>query len=397
MFLIITAVFPPEPVVSAKLSYDLASELSLKHDVTVISPRPTRPYGFKFELTEAEHNFKHQILRSFVCPQSNQFGRLRESFSFGRESRRYIIENHGKINVIYLNTWPLFGQYYVVRAAKRFNIPVIIHIQDIYPESLTKKPPLLGSLIRVFLLPIDKYVLKNSTKIIAISTKMSDYLIKTRWLDKSKVHVIQNWQDETAFTMCDEYKKDDRGSNEPFTFMYLGNIGPVAGVELLICAFANAGLDGCRLVIAGSGSMREDAIRRVQKNQEARIEFWDVPDGKVAEIQAKADVLLLPVRKGISISSIPSKLPAYMFSAKPIIASVERGSDAANMILNSGCGWVVSPDDEMELASTMREVKALPGTTLAKLGELGRSYALQHLSKKENLEKLVQTIKNAIN
>lgn len=33
--LLISAVFPPEPVVSANISYDLASSLSGKHDTTV--------------------------------------------------------------------------------------------------------------------------------------------------------------------------------------------------------------------------------------------------------------------------------------------------------------------------------------------------------------------------
>ena len=44
--LIISAVFPPEPVVSANLSRDLAEELSKNNQVTVLCPKPTRPNGF---------------------------------------------------------------------------------------------------------------------------------------------------------------------------------------------------------------------------------------------------------------------------------------------------------------------------------------------------------------
>jgi len=46
--LIVSAVFMPEPVVSAQLSEDIANELAVNHKVTVISPKPTRPFGFKF-------------------------------------------------------------------------------------------------------------------------------------------------------------------------------------------------------------------------------------------------------------------------------------------------------------------------------------------------------------
>jgi hypothetical protein len=49
MILLVTAVFPPEPVVSANLSFDIAGELAKKHEVTVISPKPTRPFNKVFD------------------------------------------------------------------------------------------------------------------------------------------------------------------------------------------------------------------------------------------------------------------------------------------------------------------------------------------------------------
>ena len=44
--LIISAVFPPEPVVSAQISYDLAENLCKQNEVTVLCPKPTRPFGY---------------------------------------------------------------------------------------------------------------------------------------------------------------------------------------------------------------------------------------------------------------------------------------------------------------------------------------------------------------
>lgn len=393
--LIISAVFPPEPVVSAKLSYDLASELSVKNKVMVVSPKPSRPYGFKFEQIAEALEFDHQILKSSVCPQANTFGRFRENYSFGRAGYGFISKNYKAINKIYAITWPLFAQYFVVRAAKRYKIPVIIHVQDVYPESLTRKNPFLGSLFRLFLLPIDKYVLRNSNEVIVVSEKMSANLIKTRELDKSKVHIIQNWQDEASFIIPEAMEEKNGRSDKHFTFMYLGNIGPIAGVDMLIDAFASAEMKMSRLVIAGSGSMKTTAIKKAQSYHEAKIEFWNVPEGKVAETQSKADVMLLPLKKGNSFSSVPSKLPAYMLSAKPIISSLDENSDTADIILMAGCGWVVPPDDNKALADKMREVSELPEQKLKELGENGRLYALENLSKGANLKKLVDIIEQA--
>jgi len=89
--LIVSAVFRPEPIVSARLSEDIAIELAVDHKVTVISPRPTRPFGFTFL---SKHNSKCYSLinlNSYTCPESNLFGRFKESYSFGL-AKSYLYE-----------------------------------------------------------------------------------------------------------------------------------------------------------------------------------------------------------------------------------------------------------------------------------------------------------------
>lgn len=57
MILLISAVFTPEPVVSASLTNDLALALSENLKVIVLTPKPTRPFGFSYtkELEEKGH------------------------------------------------------------------------------------------------------------------------------------------------------------------------------------------------------------------------------------------------------------------------------------------------------------------------------------------------------
>lgn len=388
--LVISALFPPEPVVSAKLSFDIATALS-DNNITIISPRPCRPLGFQFGKESKTFNFKHIQLNSYICPQSKLIGRFRESYSFGNYCSKFIKPNSQNIDVVYANTWPLMAQLLTVKAARKKNIPIIIHVQDVYPESLVNKLPVIGKILNWLLLPIDNYTLRNATKVIAISDKMKSYLVKTRKLDKKKVHVISNWQNEEEFIRFSQSKQGDNLNND-FTFMYLGNIGPVAGVDILIDGFVKANLTDCRLVIAGSGSQKETLQKKCTEQQLTNIEFWDVPDGKVPEIQDQADVMFLPIKKGAASSSIPSKLPAYMFSAKPIISCVDENSDTANAIREANCGWVLSPEDVNSLAQQMKEVISLPKEILTQKGESGFDYAIQNFSKKNNLQKIVTVI-----
>lgn len=387
--LIVSAVYPPEPVVSARLSSDLYKALIDEgKSAKVIHPKPTRPNGFKFnEDTTLQEN--EIIAHSFTCPQSSIIGRFRESVSFGKACAKYIREHHEEIAGIYANTWPLGSQFFIVREAKRYSIPVTMHVQDVYPESLTNKmPSIVGGLFKAMLLPIDKYILKNSDKVIAISENTKTYLVRTRGIKDEKVFVVINWQDETEFL---EYQINAvQEQRNLFTFMYMGNIGPVAGVDLLIDAFESANLKGARLVIAGSGSMKDSLKEKAKNNQS--IEFWDVPNGKVPEIQSKADVMLLPIKKGATSSSIPSKLPAYMFSAKPIIGCMDIDSYTANAIRESGCGFIIEPENEDLLASKMKEIAAKDNKELTEIGKQGQEYALENFSKESNLNNLMHIV-----
>jgi glycosyltransferase involved in cell wall biosynthesis len=392
--LIVSAVFPPEPVVSAKISYDLSKVLSIDNSVAVLCPKPTRPHEFDFSSAiNTVDKFTKLEMNSYTCPQSSFIGRLRENISFGRATAKYIKQHHSDINLVYADTWPLFSQYFIVRAAVRYELPIVIHVQDIYPESLVNKLGMLSRLVNAILLPIDKFVLKKATSIIAISDYMRNHLSLTRKISKNKISVVLNWQDDSAFLESNNTK----GEISKFTFMYLGNIGPVAGVDLLIDSFVSANILDSRLVIAGSGSMKNELIKKASLNKTFDIQFWEVPEGKVPETQSKADVMLLPIKKGAAMSSIPSKLSAYMLSGKPIICCADEDSDTSKCIELADCGYVVVPDNSNELSKVFIAVNKQKDDVLRKMGEKGRNFALDFFSKEVNLKKLVTIINNLIN
>ena len=388
---IVTALFPPEPVVSANLSYDIASHLSKNNKVTVIAPYPTRPYGYKFIKKDLKYSsFRIIRVNSYTSPKSNLYGRFRESFSFGIACKNLINQYHEEIDIIYMNSWPIFAQYFTIKTANKFKIPVINHIQDIYPESLNVKLPYLPKFLNKILLHIDKIILEYSNEIIAISTQTKKYITDSREIAAEKITVINNWQNEDNFNNLKSSFKFDSLDDNSFIFMYLGNIGPVAGVDLLIKSFISADLKNCSLVIAGSGTKKYELESFVRNRNINNIYFIDVPSGMVPEVQNKSDVLLLPLKKGASLSSIPSKLPAYMFSKKAIIGSLDLNSDSANVLIKSGAGWVVEPENLIDLKNKFIEVSKLDKTILEKKGFNGYKYAMNNFSKANNLPKVIK-------
>ena len=395
--LIITAVFPPEPVVSATISRDIANELATTENVEVFCPRPTRPMGYKFNLNYKNFIAKYKVVysNSYTCPESKIYGRVKENFSFGINCLKYIKGNYNDLKIIYINVWPLISQAIIIKISKKYKIPCILHVQDIYPESYTNKlPSLIKKIINYLVIPVDKYVLNNCSSIIAISENMKIKLSTTRNINSDKISVVSNWQNENDF--CSRAKDLKEEVDKLFTFMYLGNIGPLAGVDFLIECYFKAKIPNSRLVIAGSGSQKNYCQNFALTINVSHVEFWDVPEGTVSTIQAESDVMLLPVRKGGAITSIPSKLPAYMFSAKPIIGSVDLESDTSKTIYNSNCGLVVAPENENLLIDAMWKMSKMSKDNLHSLGMNGYNYALKNFSKKANIKKIISLFNSSI-
>lgn len=390
--LIVSAVFPPEPVVSASISYELANKLSENYNVTVVCPKPSRPKGKVYDKTDsAKEPFERIVLDSFVCPSSNFIGRLKESFSLGMATKKYIEQNHDNINCAYLNTWPMLAQYITLKTLKKYNIPSVLHIQDIYPESMLPRLGFFGRIVKNILLKIDKRYLSIADEILAISDNMKSYLCMSRGFNKNSVHVVRNWQDNTKFTIFSDIK------NDKFTFMFLGSISPAADVPFLVKSFIKSGLENARMIVAGDGSDREKCETIAKANKSSDIHFCSVSPEDVPRIQSKADVLLLPLRKGVGITASPSKLPAYMFSSKPIIACVDYGTDVEYVINSCNCGWITSPENENELVEKMEEVVNISAIELSEMGKRAKLYAECHFTKDINLQKIVSVISNLVN
>ena len=395
---IITGVFIPEPQVSARMMAELAEQMSERYHVTVLRPYPTRPLGFKVpEFDTSKLPYEVVTLDSYTCPKSSILGRFRESISMGKACLRYLEAHRDELALVYNSPWHLFGRKMVAEFCKKNDIPNVTPVQDIYPESLLSKLPkirLLQQVVMKLLLPYDMATLHNADLVHTISEKMRDYLSKHRGLDKDRFVVVRNWQDERKFVAYRETHPKEEG--HPFTFMFMGNVGALAGLELVIDAFVKANLKRARLVIAGAGSARKALQQQAAAHKECDIQFWAVPFGKEPDTQAKADIMLLPVKRGFARSSIPSKMPAYMFSAKPILASVDTDSDSAFCIREADAGWVCEPENVKELTAAMRTCYECDRQKLEAMGNAGFNFAIENFSRTQNLKKLVNACENII-
>ncbi|MBV5340356.1 MAG: glycosyltransferase family 4 protein [Deltaproteobacteria bacterium] len=406
--IIISAVFPPEPQVSARMSWDLANYLVAQgFAVTVLCPQPSRPlnanyskYYDKVSVVSYENNIKVVRLSSFTSPESRMLPRMWESISFGVEVVKYISVQNPKPALLYVNSWPLFSQIMIAGLARKNAVPIVLQVMDIYPETLTNKLPVyIRPVVYTPLKWLDNWIARSATTVAVISENTRYSYSKTRGINIDNVVTIPTWQDEAAFINIPPRSECCRKygiSQDPFTFLFLGNIGPIAGVDFLIRAFTEAGINNSQLLIVGDGSAKSECVKLVNELNLKTVHFVSDPDvTNVPVLQGMANVCVLPMKKGASMSSIPSKFPSYLFSSKPVIATVDHASDTAACIRQAECGWVGDAENLVWLAKTMRDVSEMSLDQLETIGQRGKKFGLTQFSKSSGVVKLAETVMQA--
>jgi len=406
---VVTGTYPPEPVVSAQMGRDLAVHLTqIGARVTVLCPPPSRPIGADYAafrpnghaLVRVEDGVHVVRLPSFTASQSRMVPRMKESWSFGRHACRYLKGDLPDADLVYTDTWPLLSQALIARYCGHCGTPLVCHIKDLYPESLLPKlPSWARKLVATPLVALDRWSVHQARHTIVLSHSMRKVYLENRGLPAEKVTTVLDWVDERRYEQLPDRAEACARYGVPthkFTFLYLGNIGPVAGVELLIESFCAAGLKGAQLVIIGDGSAKMQCVELARRLDARDVRFVSDPDAtNVPLLQSIGHICLLPMRRGAGTSSIPSKLMAYLLSGKPVLATLDSECDTAQCIRGAQCGWVGEPEDAAWLSAKMGEVAMLPSEFLATMGRSGRAYGLEHFSRSKGVQQLANILLDA--
>ena len=94
----------------------------------------------------------------------------------------------------------------------------------------------------------------------------------------------------------------------------------------------------------------------------------------------------------MALRAVPSKLAAYLFSKRPVLALVEKESDVAYIMETAKCGWVVPPGETDALKKMFKSVVEVKTQELDEMGERGYKYSQEHLTKEVNLPALAKIV-----
>lgn len=391
---VLSQLYPPEPHMFAP---DVAAATAEKgHQVTVITGYPNRPggklhpgYTQRFKYAEVINDIVVRRVPLVINHSQKALERIANFLSFSM-SALTVTPAVKDADVVYVYATPATAAIPAQVWRKLYGVPYVLHVQDLWPESVTDSGMLgnrwinkaAGAVLNIWL----QRLYGNADQLIAISPGMRQLLID-RGHHPEKCTTVYNWAEEDTIHV----KPTETFSSDGLTLLYAGNLGPMQDLETVIHAARS--LDdhrGFQLDIAGEGVL-EDDLRSAAEGAQSVEFLGNLSPADVAQRYLAADFQLVTL-KDIPIfrTTIPSKLQASLAAGVPVITTV--AGDVAHLIAEHEAGIIAEPENPGSLAEAFATAYAMSADQRAQMGINARRLYEDQMSHAAGTSRIVEIL-----
>lgn len=285
--------------------------------------------------------------------------------------------------------------------ASRFGVPFVFNIQDVFPDVAVEVGAITSPRVIAAAARLERATYRSADAVTVLSEDLRanvaakldprdatphpasswSRITRSTATDPAKVRVIPNFVDTEAIRPGPKenaYRRE-HGLEGRTVVMYAGNLGYSQSVELLLDAAVAFEHDpDVVFVINGGGSARPGLERRARGL--ANVRFVDLqPRERLPEVLAAADVHVVALRRGLGRSSVPSKTYSILAAGRPIVASVDPGTEVARIVELAGAGIAVPPEDAEAFVKAVRRTVEHPADAES-WGRAGRDFVARWAS-----------------
>lgn len=322
--------------------------------------------------------------------KDNGISRINNMAAFYRRlfpvAKRYAIK-HGKPDVILASSVHPLTLVAGINIARKFDIPCICEVRDLWPESIVAYGILKrDSIITKLLYMGEKWIYKNADAIIMTWEGGKDYIKEQGWdkdIDLSKISHINNG------VAIDTFDKNSRNnvisdknlSDKSFkNVIYTGSIRKVNNLGILLDAakvIKNKGFDDIRFLIYGSGDQLEMLKERCKIEDINNVIFKGQVHKKYVPYILKNSHVNILHNSSTSLDKYgqsQNKLFEYLAAGKCIVQTYTTGYSILNKY---NCGISVPVQSPEGIAKAV--IKACNNETLNKtMGKNARKAAYDY-------------------
>lgn len=398
--LVVTQYFWPE---NFKINDLIKALVERGHEVTVYTGLPNYPDGKFFKNYSIRGPYKEEIngikiIRSPLIPRGNSKGfRLicnYLSFSFFSTLLAPILVREKFDSIFIYQLSPVFSALPGIFLKFLKNAPVILWVNDLWPESLQATGVTQNKKILYVISLFVKFIYKYSDKIYITSNGFKNKIVKLG-ISENKIKFWPQWA-ESFFINSDNQIENTVSLPNGFIVMFAGNIGTAQDFETILEAGSILKNNlNIHFVILGDGLMKNWAENEVTKRQmQKNFHFLGKkPIESMPMYYSKASILLVTLKDTELYSiTIPSKIQTYMASGKPILASLN--GEGAEIIEKSKSGKVSKASDAIGLAENILIMSKLTAEELKAMGESAKSFYKENFDREKLITELINDLEN---
>ncbi len=267
---------------------------------------------------------------------------------------------------------PMAATGWLVARARR--APLVLDVKDIFPDVAVELGMITDPRLVRAAYALERWSYARSAAITVLGEDMRANLA-AKVPDPGKLTIIPNPVDVAAIRPmpADNGYRAEFGLSGKTVVMYAGNVGMSQSLDLLVdAARAYADRPDVVFVVNGGGSTLE-TVRRSAAGLPNVVFVPFQPAGRLPEVLAAADVHLVPLRRGLARSSVPSKTYSILAAGRPVLASVDEGSTVAEIVEVSGAGLAVPPEDPAAFRAALGRLVDEPAIR-ARMGTAARAH-----------------------
>ena len=372
--LIVSQYFYPENFKINDVAFFLKSK---GFDVTVLTSKPNYPdgkffkgYNFFNKNTEIINGVK--IIRVPTIPRLNgaALGMILNYLSFlffGFFVFLFKIKNKYDLVFATLLT-PATSLLPMIWIKKRFKIPVILWVLDLWPDSFYANTGFRINLVSKLIEKISDQVYNNADSIFISSNYFRKPIIK-RLNSTKRFSFFPNWAEDIFYNKIKNTSLDQFNYPEGFNIVFTGNIGESQGFEDIVEAAKMTSHTSINWILIGDGRKRDWIKSQIEDHN---IKNIYIPGRYPLELMPSyfslADILLITLKKDeVFSNTLPAKLQPYLTSGKPILGNLS--GEGLDIIQNNSIGLACDPGNPAQLANLAIEMSLFSKTRLEEINK----------------------------
>jgi glycosyltransferase involved in cell wall biosynthesis len=371
--LVLNQYYWPGVEATAQLLAQLCEALARDYEVTVVTGHL---HGHQLPDEEERNGVKIVRVRSTTYERSQLHHRAANYGSYLGESIRVALRGERPDLVLCMTDPPVVGDIGLV-VARRFDIPLLVISQDVFPEIAERVKRLEHPLVLGALRKLVELYLRRADRVVAIGETMKLRLVH-KGAREGRIEVIPNWVDTSEIQPQPRRNawSAARGLDDELVVMHSGNIGHAQDLDTLVrAATFLRDLDRLRIMVIGFGARHGDLTRLAQRLEVTRtVHFLDYqPREQLPLSLATGDLHYVGLARGLSGFVVPSRLYGILAAGRPVLVSADADSEIVRIVEEVGCGIVLPPGRPELVASVIRDV-AEGRLSLVGMGDLGRAW-----------------------